>query len=165
MNIFFLDRSPALSAQLLCDKHVLKMTIESAQMLSTIQRYFGNSDLSLYKSTHLNHPCTLWARKTSGNYAWLLQHLIALLEEYSHRFRRQHKTSFTLPSLSLCPDKIPNDTLIFDTKVTDNDLSDVIESYRLYYFNKSSRMPMKWSHRCPPEFISSEYLVTRPRLK
>ena len=38
MNIFILDKDLQIAAQMLCDKHIPKMIIESAQMLSTVHR-------------------------------------------------------------------------------------------------------------------------------
>ncbi len=38
MNIFVLDEDPVISAQMMCDKHIPKMIVEAAQMLSTAHR-------------------------------------------------------------------------------------------------------------------------------
>ena len=38
MNIFILDKDPMKAAMMLCDRHVPKMIVESAQMLSTVHR-------------------------------------------------------------------------------------------------------------------------------
>ena len=49
MNLFYLHKEPEVSATLHCDKHVVKMIIEYAQMLSTAHRmldgeaYYGLS--------------------------------------------------------------------------------------------------------------------------
>ena len=40
MNIFILSRCPIKAAQWQCDKHVVKMALESAQMLSTVVRLY-----------------------------------------------------------------------------------------------------------------------------
>ena len=66
MNIFFLDKTPKFSAQYLCDKHIPKMLLESAQMLSTAVRKYeeetNTEPLSepIYKSAYPNHPMTKW---------------------------------------------------------------------------------------------------------
>ena len=70
MNIFFLDKTPELSAQYLCDKHIPKMLLESAQMLSTALRQNGYEDDYLYKSAHPNHPMTKWVGNTRDNFIW-----------------------------------------------------------------------------------------------
>lgn len=91
MNIFALDDSPGNAARCQHDRHVVKMILESAQMLSAASHaspdQFPTRDLeSLYKPTHLNHPCNLWVRESANNYVWLALHMHALLAEYHHRF-------------------------------------------------------------------------------
>ena len=75
MNIFYLDEDPILAAQMHCDKHVVKMILESAQLLSTAHRLLDGNKLAdergLYKATHINHPSSIWVRKSSENYYWL----------------------------------------------------------------------------------------------
>lgn len=88
MNIFVLDYCPVQAAQDQCDKHVVKMVLETAQMLSTVQNAFGME--TRYKPTHGKHPCTLWAMQTGGNYDWLVKHGQALSEEYTRRYRKVH---------------------------------------------------------------------------
>lgn len=68
MNIFVLDSDPEIAAKYHTDKHVIKMILESAQMMSTVVRYVGLD--AGYKSTHLNHPCTIWARTSLSNWLW-----------------------------------------------------------------------------------------------
>ena len=58
MNIFVLHDDPVVAAQMMCDKHVVKMILESNQMLSTVARKYGHD--APYRSTHAKHPCTLW---------------------------------------------------------------------------------------------------------
>jgi hypothetical protein len=91
MNIFYLDKDPVKAAQLQYNKHVVKMILESAQMLCTIHRHFGNEDVP-YKSTHKNHPSTKWARENWSHYNWLYQHMIALGDEYTKRYGKTHLT-------------------------------------------------------------------------
>ena len=91
MNIFYLDKDPFKAAELQYNKHVVKMILESAQMLCTTHRYFGNDDVP-YKSTHLNHPSTVWVRTNNRNYMWLYWHMIALGDEYTKRYGRKHLT-------------------------------------------------------------------------
>ena len=75
MNIFYLNKDPEIAAQMHCDKHVVKMILESAQMLSTAHRILDGDDIAnskgLYKMTHKNHPCNIWVRKNNENYEWL----------------------------------------------------------------------------------------------
>ena len=91
MNIFVTDPDPVISAQTLCDKHVVKMVLESAQMLSTAWREpndLRSSEFSskyadeheLYKTAHPNHPCSIWVRQARENYKWLYRHFVALCD-------------------------------------------------------------------------------------
>lgn len=61
MNIFYLDKDPKLCAQYHCDKHVVKMILESAQLLCTAVNEAAGKEVAPYKSTHVNHPCSIWS--------------------------------------------------------------------------------------------------------
>ena len=89
MNIFYLDKDPVKAAQLQYNKHVVKMILESAQMLCTTHRYYGNEDVP-YKTAHLNHPSTIWCRQNVKQYYWLYKHMVALGEEYTKRYGKTH---------------------------------------------------------------------------
>ena len=93
MNIFYLSECPVESAQSQCDKHVVKMILESAQMLCTAH-HACPSDAErpekFYKQAHLNHPSTIWVRTTTANYEWMVIHALALCEEYTHRYGKVH---------------------------------------------------------------------------
>jgi len=91
MNIFYLDKDPVVAARVQYNKHVVKMILESAQMLCTAHRYYGNEDVP-YKTAHLNHPSTIWCRQNSKQYMWLYNHMIALGEEYTKRYGKEHLT-------------------------------------------------------------------------
>ncbi len=114
MNIFTTNSCPVKSAQEMCDKHVVKMIVEYAQLMSTAHRvldgeeYEGrtnagrrikrwlhpNKDMEeiLYKASHIKHPSGLWCRATTANYKWLYAHFIASCEEYTHRYEKTHLT-------------------------------------------------------------------------
>mgnify|MGYP003328015886 CR=1 FL=1 len=96
MNIFYLDRDPKIAAQMMCDKHVVKMILESAQMLSTAHRVLDGDDRAnetgLYKMAHKNHPSTIWVRSSGMNYMWLYEHMRALMDEYTYRYGKHHAT-------------------------------------------------------------------------
>lgn len=92
LNIFVLDRNPAKAARQQMDKHVVKMVLETAQMLcSALHRY--KCSCVPYKQTHINHPCTLWAGETSQNYLWLCYHGLTLAHEYMERYNKKHKST------------------------------------------------------------------------
>ena len=95
MIIFYLDADPVKAAQLQYNKHVVKMILESAQMLCTAHHCYGNAEQKLnvpYKQAHLNHPSTVWARKSRATYRWLYLHMMALGDEYTKRYGKTHLT-------------------------------------------------------------------------
>lgn len=92
MNIFYLDTDPKIAAEKQINKHVIKMILESAQMLCTTHREFGDENEALYKRTHTNHPSTVWIRQSSQHYDWVYQHMLALGEEYTNRYGKTHLT-------------------------------------------------------------------------
>ena len=95
MNIFYLHSDPVKAAQIQYNKHVVKMILESAQMLCTAHHCYGNAEQKLnvpYKQAHLNHPSTIWARKSRATYRWLYLHMMALGDEYTKRYGKIHLT-------------------------------------------------------------------------
>jgi hypothetical protein len=165
MNIFAVDTCPVVSAQMLCDQHVIKMTLESAQMLSTIHRVHGSTNDLLYNPTHAKHSCTLWAQSCTANYYWLWRHFHALANEYTARFNKQHKSYTTLAD-ALC--KIPT-TIVRCTNITPfalampTDIQQLADSstaeehsrlYRLYYVTKRDSMQMRYTKRTMPQWLT-----------
>ena len=92
MNIFYLHEDPRKAAEYQYNKHVVKMILESAQMLCTAHHHYGNGDNVPYKKAHYNHPSTIWVRENCENYAWLYRHMLALGEEYTKRYGKTHLT-------------------------------------------------------------------------
>ena len=99
MNIFYLDKDPFKAAKLQYNKHVVKMILESAQMLCAAHHVLGNPEDVPYKLAHKNHPSTIWVRENSLHYDWLYEHMIALGNEYTKRYGKKH--------LSITKCKIP----------------------------------------------------------
>lgn len=181
MNIFVLSECPIQSAILQCDKHVVKMIVESAQMLSTIHRmldgkeerrlsksgktnvkYWSLSDyreLIMYKAVHMYHPCTVWTGESLANYQWHYEHFVALCDEYQYRYGKTHKTDTLLRKvLSKAPSNIPNKALTpFKLAMGSNPecmLADPVESYRAFYQTKQERFKMVWTGRDIPEWFN-----------
>ena len=95
MNIFYLDKDPKLAAIYQYNKHVVKMILESAQMLCTAHHCYGSAEQKAnvpYKQAHLNHPSTIWARQSKSTYMWLYDHMMALGTEYYVRYGKTHLT-------------------------------------------------------------------------
>lgn len=163
MNIFVLDHNPVRIPHMMCDKHVVKMVLETGQMLSTAHHVLDGPHAvrGIYKKTHENHPCNKWVRESDGNYTWLLFHFYELCKEYTLRYGKIHKTSVLTNKLSKAPDNIllgPTTPFVFCGVSGKNEVSDVIESYRDYYYIKSKTIDMKWTNRRMPEWF-----VTRIR--
>ena len=153
MNIFVTDPDPVISAQTWCDKHVVKMILESAQMLSTAWREYSSDyadEHELYKTAHLNHPCSIWVRLARENYRWLYKHFIALCEEYTHRYGKSHASARLKGPLMWAPFK-PRSVLAtieqpygFVLAMPDEYKSDdVFDSYRNYLMNEKQHFA-KW---------------------
>jgi len=161
MNIFYLDKSPYKAATMLCDAHQ-KMILESVQMLSTSQRLSGHPTPDVfYKSTHINHPSSVWVRSGTKNYRWVLDHALALETEMKWRKGREkpHASLRLLPHLETshgledtwtCPAVACKDVYkVFNI----NDEDDVIRQYRYYYI--VAKEFAVWTKRSPPDWYST----------
>lgn len=173
MNIFYLDEDPVIAAQMQCDKHVVKMILESMQMLSTAHRVLDGRetirlsktgrkikhwihpnkkfDENLYFATHVNHPCNVWIREGFYNYHWLVHHVDALLKEYTFRYGKEHKSKFLLPFISVSPYNLPPGStkvkLCMGSHPECINENDPVESYRNFYKTKQTQFKMNWTKR------------------
>ena len=157
MNIFLLDTNPKSAAQMMCDKHIVKMILESAQMLCTAHRVLDQDiPKHFYKTTHQNHPCTQWVTQTTGNYKWLFNHFLSLCAEYTHRYSKIHLTQKKLgndlkyPPQNLAGGPRTKFVLAMPEQFKSNC---AVTSYRNYYRHKSKQFVMQWSHRQKPEWL------------
>jgi hypothetical protein len=143
MNIFVVDTDPRIAARQLCDKHCVKMILESCQMLCSPFPV----GYAPYKRSYYNHPCSVWVRQTKQNYEWLLNHCDELVLEYTRRYNKHHKSETVL---AFCKQhyvelNLTNGVLTDHPKCmpdfvkTDN----VVQSYRNYY-NKVKHTFAKW---------------------
>ena len=113
MNIFYLDKNPYKAAQYQYNKHVVKMILESAQMICTAHLVLGDRDADghfvdiPYKRAHVNHPSTIWVRENSLHYDWLYKHMIALGDEYTKRYGKKHLSITKCEHLWCYPMNIP----------------------------------------------------------
>ena len=133
MNIFVLDQCPKLAATYYLDKHVVKMPLEIAQLLCTTLALQGVE--TPYKKTHQNHPCAVWVRASLSNWNWLIQHGIAVSEEYTARYGKRHKSQ---EIIEWCSENLPNIpelglTPFAQAMPDEYKHSDVVEAYRAYY--------------------------------
>lgn len=88
MNIFVVSQDPFEAASLLPNKLVVKMPLETAQILSTV--LWSRGIEAPYRPTHEKHPCVLWAGETESNFIWLIKHGVGLCEEYTRRYLKIH---------------------------------------------------------------------------
>lgn len=177
MNIFFTDTNPDLAAQSLVDKHVVKMILESAQLLSTAHRvldgeqFIGKTKTNrnvqrwilrderenvLYAATHVNHPSAVWCRESIGNYNWLVEHFFALCMEYNVRYNKTHKCydmGFLLqsPPLNLKNWDMTPIPSCMDAQYIISD--DPVINYRNYYKVGKASLH-SWKNRQPPTWIT-----------
>ena len=185
MNIFYVDSDPEVAARNMVDRHVVKMILETAQLLSTAHRVIdgeeyvgqsqsgrkakrwrlsGNVDAIMYAATHINHPSAVWVRENSANYNWLYDHLLALGREYTYRYGRTHLTIDKLKDiLEDTPENIEQSNVM--TKMPscmDKQYIvslDPIINYRNYY-NYGKTDLLRWSNRPPPQWIDGTVIMT-----
>jgi hypothetical protein len=154
MNIFALDENPVLAAQYQCNAHVVKMVLESAQMLSTYCHIKNLNEPNLYKRTHINHPCQIWLHKNESNVKWLIEHAYALSDEYTFRYKKVHKSlrviSFVDNLLKIdSPSKDHSPFVLVMPEQYRN--SDCIKAYRDYYMG-DKRDFARWTVREIPSW-------------
>jgi len=180
MNIFVLSEDPTAAAVQQCDKHIVKMVLESAQMLCTAHRILDGEETEgpsysgkrivpkwthprhedvMYRVVHRKHPCAIWTMISDSNYKWHYQHFVALCEEFTFRYGKRHKSDVLLREILK---RVPDNILVGD--LTRHPLAmssnpecmipeNVVESYRLFYQTKQARFKMTWSKRSVPDWF------------
>ena len=138
MNIFVLSENPEEAARYHCDKHATKMVLEHTQMLSTAVRVCSNDSIdSVYKKAHLNHPCSIWTRKSRSNFNWLCEMTEFLFQEYSSRYNKLHKSYSIFDICRNYSDLIPEGELTDFAQAMPEEYKnpDPVKAYRTYYLN------------------------------
>lgn len=177
MNIFYLDSNVTKCAEYHNDKHVVKMILEYAQLLSTAHRVLDGKEYidassgrkikrwrledtsleaQLYKATHINHPSAVWVRQSNNNYTWLMCLFQSLLMEYAHRYGKMHSCNRLVYWLRKPPVNIPVGYLTQPTPAMPDEYKvqgDSLQSYRNYYVGAKKTMA-KWKNRPIPEWWS-----------
>jgi hypothetical protein len=154
MNIFVLDSDPKLSAQYHCDKHVVKMILETAQLLCGSHWVSGGE--APYKLSHRNHPCSIWTRECVENYIWLCDLGIELCKEYTYRYGKTHKSQQIIEwSMTNIPNiKEGGNLTPFVLAMPDEyKVSCPVESYRNYYKGAKKDF-VSWKDRDIPEWFN-----------
>jgi|TARA_R110001592_G_scaffold236440_1_gene494745 hypothetical protein len=159
MNIFYLDKEPVIAAQMMCDKHVVKMILESAQLLSTAHRVLDGDvyadSVGLYKTAHKNHPSTIWTRASVHNYMWLYNHMISLMQEYTCRYGKHHASERLVAPLRKTPTTIPVVDFSDPPQCMPDycKTEDTVSAYRYYYINEKASFA-KWKNAKIPEWFN-----------
>ena len=158
MNIFVLDHDIKKCAQYHCDQHVVKMILESVQLLCTALNKKGFK--TPYKSTHINHPCVHWIEKSYDNFLWLRSLTVELNQEYKYRYQKvqDHKSMAVLDELinyrfqsiglTSFAQAMPDEFKVKDDAVT---------AYRQFYLGEKSQFA-KWTKRAAPEWYCNPSL-------
>ena len=139
MNIFYLDEDPFKAAKVQYNKHVVKMILESAQMLCAAHHVLGNPDDVPYKLAHKNHPSTVWVRENSLHYDWLYSHMIGLGLEYTYRYGKVHKSIVKcLKPLQKHPENIPHEPFEQPPQCMPDEYKDKcsVQAYWNYYIGE-----------------------------
>jgi len=164
MNIFVLHTTAQMAAKAHSDKHVVKMVLETAQILATVHHIHGNGDAVTYKATHANHPCVQWAAASRMNYRWLVQLGQALAREYNIRFGKIHAChAFFLSELRDAPPALTFGAPTPFAQCMPDECKDAdpVVAYRKYYQKKYDENTwMKWDRATTgrPDFIKSNVL-------
>jgi hypothetical protein len=179
MNIFYLHEDTTECAKQHLDKHVVKMILEYAQLLSTAHRlldgyeYEGKSisgrkamrwklddsrEHNLYMASHMKHPSGIWCRETSGNYMWLYSLWRDLMKEYTFRYGKHHVAEKLIPFLDNLPKNIKmGDITPMPQCMPDQyKVSDSIQAYHNYYINDKQPFAV-WTNRPIPAWYVSEW--------
>lgn len=162
MNIFYLDKNESTCAQMHCDKHVVKMATEYAQLLSTCHRvmdgeeYYSKTDNrrikrwalndlreeALYKASHVNHPSNTWIRESSQHYRWLWIMWMHLCLEYTIRYGKIHKASDLRGYLFDTPNNLKDNGWVDPPQCMPDTLKvegNTIQAYRNFYQIEKSK--------------------------
>ena len=155
MNIFILDRDIERCAQYHCDQHVVKMILESVQVLCTALNKKGFT--TPYKSTHIKHPCVLWVEESFDNFTWLNHLALSLNTEYRFRYEKDHdhKSIQVLDEIAGCTYENRGLTgfaqaMPDEYKVRGN----AVKAYRNFYIGEKMKFA-KWTRREVPDWVHS----------
>jgi hypothetical protein len=156
MNIFYLDHNPRTAAEMMHDKHVVKMILETAQILSTVCHRHDTWVEEMYRPTHPHHPSVVWAGDSSAHFHWLVEHGQHLCNEYNYRYGRFHRSG---PVIDLCgaeaPVHFPARTWVQPTQAMPDEFKiagDSVAAYRAYYLGRKVEQS-SWTRRPVPTFV------------
>lgn len=175
MNIFYLSNNAAEAAKYHNNRHLVKMILETGQLLSTAHRVldgtpytdttksgrkvtrWAHPTTSLMQATHINHPSAVWVRESAAHYDWLFELFNELLLEYTYRYQKHHACERLFDDLSSSPANIPNTPFVPPPPAMPDSCkisTDVVECYREYYRTHKADFCV-WKNRPTPEWFVS----------
>lgn len=186
MNIFYLNEDPRTCAEMHLDKHVVKMILEYAQLLSTAHRYLDGkisteltrggrrikrwklddeyADNLLFLASFVSHPSAIWCRANVQNYMWLAELLECLCVEYTHRYEKVHSVERS-GLMQYFKNNFPKNLPIGPFTEPPPAMPDIykvvgdsITSYHKYYIGAKASFA-KWTKREVPKWFSEGILV------
>jgi hypothetical protein len=158
MNIFFLDYDVKKCAEYHLDKHVVKMILESAQLLCSA--HWVNGGEAPYKLAHKNHPCSIWVRTSLSNYLYLCELGLELCNEYTYRYEKKHKSQEVIEWCLVNRPNIPDIGFTTPARAMPDEykVEDVVESYRNYYMGEKSGFAVWKKREIPFWFVPKKEL-------
>lgn len=156
MNLFILDKNLVKAASMLCDKHVIKILIESCQMLYTAHHVFKTKKIIPYRKAYVNYPVTKWVRESLSNYNWTCLYALTLAREYSLRYNKLHKSYKVVCWCILNQPDIKDIGLMpFALAMPEKyKKHNSIKAYRDYYLNEKKSL-LAYRNNKIPEFIKN----------
>ena len=156
MNIFVLSHDPVEAAQMLCDKHSIKMVVELYQQLGSALRRHGATDEQMpltSKGTPLrggyhHHPCTQFCGDSRSNFEWAVEHAIALAEEYTYRYGKTHACEAGIRQMADMADMIPAGAMTAFAQAMPDEYRNhsAVDAYRdYYYYDKRKNIQCEWN--------------------
>ena len=164
MNIFFLDYDVKKCAQYHVDKHVVKMILETAQLLCGVHHVTAHDTAHdtahvPYKLSHKNHPCSIWARESLSNYLYLCELGLELCNEYTYRYGKRHKSQDVIEWCLVNKPNIPDIGFTEPAKAMPDEfkVKSIVQSYRNYYMGAKSGFAV-WKGREKPLWFEEKVL-------
>lgn len=151
MNIFYLDKDAHTAASYHCDKHVVKMPLETAQMLCTALYLHGVT--APYRPTHVKHPCVLWTARSRGNFLWLCELGKELCKEYTLRYGKTHRSECIILWAERSADVIPSGLFNAPPQAMPDEYKrpKCVDAYRAFYRGEKRRFAT-WKTSTPKWF-------------
>ena len=133
------------------DKHIVKMPVEAAQLLSNAFYKIGKLPHVVYKPSHLHHPLNKWVCESLNNWLWWAEYTLLMGKEYSFRYGKKHASvemvkKFTIPELPII-----GMTPFVKCVPEEFRHLDVVEAYRQYFIRDKNHI-RKYTKRDIPDW-------------